>query len=107
MWVTWHIRAIQRIEASQGAFSRHAKTSLPRVERPCKHNTRHRHFPATPLFDQPHSSTATYRLELLDNRWRLMRTVVEESPQYLQSPRVLCGASALTIAAAVVAVLAV
>ena len=34
-------------------------------------------------------------------------TVVEESSHYLQSTRVLCGASALTIAAAVVAVLAV
>ena len=34
-------------------------------------------------------------------------TVVEEPARYLESPRVLCGAAALTIAAAVVAVLAV
>jgi hypothetical protein len=45
--------------------------------------------------------------EHLDSRWRLMGTVVEEPAHYLACPRVLWGAAALTIAAAVVAVLAV
>jgi hypothetical protein len=41
-----------------------------------------------------------------DTRWRLIETVVEESAYCLESPRVL-WAAALTLAAAVVAVLAV
>jgi hypothetical protein len=54
-----------------------------------------------PLFDR------YYRLELLDNRWRLMGERLWKN-RIIFSPRVvLWGASALTITAAVVAVLAV
>jgi hypothetical protein len=45
--------------------------------------------------------------EHLDVRWRQSGTAVEEPVYYLQSPRALLGAAALTIAAAVAAVLAV